>query len=58
MHSVTNAYPIEKEAHQRVLEGEKVSKFIDEPSRLCIGNQKAPLFSFKSYSKTLKLQLC
>jgi len=42
MHSVTNEYPIEKEAHRGVLDGEKVSKFNDEPSRLLVGNPKAP----------------
>jgi len=42
MHSVANAYPIGKEAHRGVLDGEKVSKFIDEPSRLRVGNPKAP----------------
>jgi len=43
MHSVANAYPIKKEAHRGVLDGEKVSKFIDEPSRLRVGNPKVPL---------------
>jgi len=42
MHSVANAYTIEKETHRGVLDGEKVSKFIDEPSRLRVGNPKAP----------------
>jgi len=35
--------PIKKEAHQWVLDGEKVSKFINEPSRLRVGYPKAPL---------------
>jgi len=43
MHLVANAYPIEKEPHRGVPDGEKVSKFIDEPSRLRVGNPKAPL---------------
>jgi len=35
--------PVEKDAHRGVLDGEKVSKFIDEPSRLLVGYPKAPL---------------
>jgi len=35
--------PHRREAHRGVLDGEKVSKFIDEPSRLRVGNPKAPL---------------
>jgi len=41
--SLLPAYPIKKEAHRGVLDGEKVSKFIDEPSRLRVGNPKVPL---------------
>jgi len=42
MHSVTNTYPIKIEAHRGVLDGEKVRKFIVEPSRLRVGYPKAP----------------